>query len=158
MSSDIDRKMLQETLALRYTTIPFTVFSPKLDLQQESIDHFEEQESSGPSAQPFFSRDTDASSDLKDFRGGFTTSPWRRLSLTAHYRRYEKDSYYDHLNDVFFGGEGFGYPAFIRRRKIVSDEIEPKLVWHTASWLKTTLSYKLVATDFHTATDDIRLD
>ena len=154
MASDMDRKALQETLALRYTTIPWTVLFAEARFQQESIEHFEEQTTVGPVSQ-LFTRDTEASSDLKDFRGGFTASPWRRLSLTAHYRRYEKDSYYNHLNDVFFGGEGFGYPAFIRRRKIVSDEIEPKLVWHTTSWLKTTLSYKLVATDFHTATDPL---
>jgi hypothetical protein len=156
MASEVDRKSLRETLALRYTTIPFTVLFAEGALQQESIDHLEEQDTlSGPAPQQLFARDTEATSDLRDFRGGFTTSPWRRLSLTAHYRRYEKDSDYDHVRDEYFGGEGLGYPAFIRQRKIVSDEIEPKLVWHSASWLKTTLSYKLVATDFHTATDSL---
>jgi len=159
MSSTVDRKSLQESLALRYTTIPFTVLFAEARLQQESIDHSEEQNSFAAPAPPtqLFERETEASSDLKDFRGGFTTSPWRRLSLTAHYRRYEKDSYYNHVIDRYFGGPGLGYPAFIRRRKIVSDEIEPKLVWHTAGWLKTTLSYKLVATDFHTAVDPLRV-
>jgi hypothetical protein len=158
MSSDLTRKVLQESLVLRYTTIPFTVLFGEARLQQESIDQSEDQESiAGPVPQQLFSRDTEASSDLKDFRGGFTTSPWRRISLTAHYRRYEKDSYYDHVKDVYFGGEGFGYPAFIQRRKIVSDEIEPKLVWQALPWLKTSLTYKLVASDFHTGTDSLRV-
>lgn len=151
--SDVDRRSLQETLALRYTAIPFTVLFAEGRLQQESIGHFEQQESLDYP----FERDTEASSDLRDLRAGFTTSPWTPLSLTAHYRRYEKDSSYDHVVDELLGADGFGYPAFIRRRKIVSDEIEPRLVWRTTSWLKTTLSYKLVATDFHTATDPLAL-
>jgi hypothetical protein len=120
-------------------------------LQQEIVGHFEER----AAADYPFERDTDASNNLRDFRGGFTTSPWRPISFTAHYRRFEKDTEYDHLEDVLFGGPGLGYPAFIRRRKITSDEVEPRLVWHATPWLKTTLSYKLVATDFDTAVDPL---
>src|SRR5204862_3097239 len=38
-------------------------------------------------------------------------------------------------------------------RELETDEVEAKLVCRPARWLKTTLTYQLVATDFHTTTD-----
>src|SRR5258708_40152892 len=48
-----------------------------------------------------------------------------------------------------------GYSAFSRWRDLRTDEVEARLVAHVASWLKATLSYKVVASDFHTATDPV---
>jgi hypothetical protein len=44
------------------------------------------------------------------------------------------------------------YPGFILGRKIKTDEVETKLVLRPASWLSTTLSYKIEGTDFSTTT------
>jgi len=48
---------------------------------------------------------------------------------------------------------GLGYPGFIRSRDLLNNEVETKLVLRPADWLKTTLSYKLLRSDFRTDTD-----
>ena len=144
---DLDKNVVEEKIALRYTKIPFTVLFAEARLQQESTGESQEQVGGGHD----FRRVTDATTDLRDFRVGFNTSPWRWLSLNAHYRHYQKENDYDHLVDESV--HGGGYPAFIRALDRKTDEVETKLVLHPVSWLRTTFSYKLVATDYETVTD-----
>jgi len=160
--SDLDKASVQENVLLRYSKIPFTTLFAEARLQQESIGQFEEQMQAGGGGFQDFLRDTDASSELKDFRLGFNTSPWQRVSLSAHYFWRDSQSDYDHKKDfaTFFDdqgnptlGPGDGYSAFIRSRDLQTDGIEAKLVVRPASWLKTTLKYQLAATDYHTTTD-----
>src|SRR5204863_1184706 len=99
-----------------------------------------------------FSRDTKAGSDLRDFRVGFNTSPWRRLSFNAHYRRAEKHNHYKHILD---STPDTGYSAFIRSLERTSDEVETKMILHPATWLKTSLGFKWIETDYRTATDPV---
>ncbi len=151
---DLDKALWEESLALRYTTLPFTVLFAEARLQQESIGQFQEEigdDTKGGSQS--FLRQTDATSDRQDFRAGFTTSPWQRVSLSAHYRHYQKESDYDHRRDESIHGPG--YPAFIRWRDVDTDEVETKLVLRPCNWLKTTLAYKLVTTEYQTATDPV---
>jgi hypothetical protein len=51
--------------------------------------------------------------------------------------------------------EGLGYSAFIRSRDLDTDEVLVKLVWRPATWLRTSISYQLVATDYQTVTDPV---
>ncbi|MBI4325115.1 MAG: hypothetical protein HY674_07605 [Chloroflexi bacterium] len=153
IGSDLDKASVEEHFGLRYTRIPFTVLFAEGRLQQESIGQVEQQ-SAGHHA---FLRDTDASSDLKEARVGGTISPWTRVSVTAHYKHREKQSAYDHRIDQH-PGSGYpdfnnGYSAFIRSREIATDEFMTKLVVRPAAWVKTTLSYQQVASDYITATD-----
>jgi len=153
-SSNVDKWTLEEDVAVRYNKIPFTVLYAEGRFQQEQIDHFE----SGFIDDGFddsrdFVRDTDATSDLRQYRAGFTFSPVPRVSLESSYKRREKTSDYDHLTDSDgsqppFSLPGNGYPAFIVAREVRSDEIEAKLVLRCTSWLKTTLKYQLVSTDY----------
>ena len=150
ITSHLDTANVEEKVALRYTKIPFTVLFAEARLQQEHTGQFEQDVGGGYD----FLRDTSASTQLADFRAGFNTSPWQRLSFNAHYRHYDNESRYNHLRDEAPIGEpGDGYSAFIRWRDLRTDEAEARLVGRVASWLKATLSYKVVATDFHTATD-----
>ena len=64
------------------------------------------------------------SSQSIDMRAGFSTSPWRSISLSAHYRRYEDDSNYQPNQNVQPVG---GYPGFPRSRDLLTDEAEAKL-------------------------------
>jgi hypothetical protein len=82
---------------------------------------------------------------LTDVRAGFNTSPWPIVSLSAHYRRYEDDSRYK-TNQV--PQPVGGYPGLIRWRDLLTDEIEAKLVLRPSTWLKATLSYQFVTTDY----------
>ena len=75
-------------------------------------------------------------------------APWRTISFTAQFNKRISDSDYTDPRD-----DTPGYPAFIRERKIDTDEILAKLVVKPAKWLKTTLSYRLIGTDYFTATD-----
>jgi hypothetical protein len=156
--ANLDRTTVEESFGLRYTQIPFTVLYVDTRFQQEQIGQSEDGLDLDTGTQILL-RDTDASSDLKDFRAGFSVSPWQRVSLTANYRHRIKESDYDHrLDQTPAGTPGNGYSAFIREREMESDEVEAKLVARPVSWLKTTLSYQYVTTDFTTVTDPSTLN
>jgi hypothetical protein len=135
---------------LRYTKIPFTTLLAEARLKQESLGRFDEQ-TGGLSP---FVRDTDATSNWQEYRGGFSVSPWRQVSLSAQYKHRLRDTDYDNERHETPAGLAYpGYPGFIRKRAIDTDEVETKLVIHPTTWLKTTLAYHLVATDYHTTTE-----
>jgi len=141
LSSDYDQRSAMENMAARYTKIPFTVLFAEGRLEQQSIGQIDSD------LQPTgnFVEHTDFSSQLTDFRAGFSTSPWRWMTLSAHYRRYENDSHYGGVGPQQPPG---GYPDFFRSRELLTDETEAKLVVRPCNWLKTTLSYQLLTTDF----------
>ncbi len=179
LTGNSSKTAVEENVALRYTAIPFTVLYVEGRFQQQDYGLFERQFADqagedGSHSYFGFQRDTDATSDRKDHRVGFTVSPWPRVSFNAHYRHRDRSTDYDHVQD--FGGfdengapaagiggvdaEGNvipgpanGYPAFIRARDLVSDDVEAKLVLRPAKWMKTTLKYQIVASDFRTTTD-----
>jgi mono/diheme cytochrome c family protein len=153
--SAIDRATVTEHVGLRYAKIPKTVLFAEGRLRQESLDQFEDQ----PDGNYPLRRDTDATSDVRDFRGGFNTSPWRPMSFSASYRWLEKRTRYDHRMDLVpsaFGDfPGDGYSAFIRERDTCTDEVEARLAYHWSARLKTTFSYRLVSSDYRTSTDPV---
>jgi len=154
--TDIDRAALEESLRLRYTGLPFTTLFAEGRLQQESIGQYEESiDQSGGGFQDFL-RDTDASSDLRDWRIGFSASPWTRATLTAHYRQFQRLANYEHLRDIVPSAtpsRNEGYSAFIRSRDVATDEIDARFTLRATRWLKTTLGYKYSQTDYWTETD-----
>lgn len=153
--SETERTTLTEHVGLRYAKIPRTVLFADGRLQQESLDQFEDQ----PAGDHPLRRDTEAATDMLDFTGGFNTSPWRRFSCSSSYRWLQKQTGFDHVMDVVpspFGDfPGDGYSAFIRDRKTQTDEFEARLVYHWTARLKTTFSYRLVASDYWTAVDPV---
>lgn len=159
-SSQRDKAILQEDAGLRYTKIPFTVLFADARFRQEWIDSFDMDRMSVPQVTDFLV-DTDARNDLKDFRTGFTISPWSRVSLEGSYRRsFETTDYSNPLDVTFIDPSpvpglfsGNGYPAFFRQRDIKEQQVEGRLVLRPARWLKTTLKYQLVASDYRTVTD-----
>jgi hypothetical protein len=149
LHSDSDLSSFSEAVGLRFTKIPFTALFAEARLQQESIGLTEEEDGG---LTPFL-RNTDSTSDLKDFRAGFNTSPWRRISLSGQFRRYTDQTYYDNLFKEVPRGEG--YPAFISQRGIFSNEAEAKLAVQVSPWLKTTLGYQWLDNDYRTTTDPV---
>ncbi len=139
LSSDYDQSSVTENAALRYNKIPYTSLFADARLQQETIGQYDYdiQPASG------FTQNTSFSSQLSDVRAGFNTSPWRSISLSAHYRRSEDDSHY--ANDPGLPIPAT-YPGFIQARDLVTDEIEAKLTWHIRSWLKTAFTYQYLNT------------
>jgi hypothetical protein len=72
------------------------------------------------------------------------------VALSGHYKQRDSDSDYDNSKLAL---DPAGYPAFIRARRIATDELQAKLVLKPLSWLKTTLTYQEVETKYSTTTD-----
>jgi hypothetical protein len=141
LRANYDESSARENVALRYTKIPFTVLFAEGRLEQQRVGQSDmDLQSSGNYVEKI-----DFSSESTDFRAGFSTSPWRWVSLTAHYRRNENDTSYPPNAPAQPAG---GYPDFFRSRELLTDEIETKLVLKPSSWLKTTFSYQYLTTDF----------
>lgn len=151
LDSNLDRAAVEEHIGARFTGLPFTVFFAEGRFAQESIDQTEARTGSGAE----FLRDTDASSELREARAGFTVSPWTRVSLTAQYKLRHKNIAYDHLEDRDDVFTSEGYSAFITGRDARVNEFSAKLAIRAASNLKLGLTYQLVAADYDTATEGI---
>ncbi len=152
--SDMDRSIFTEEAGLRFTKIPFTTLYAEARFQQDNLGQLE-QEIDGLT--PFL-RNTDTRSDEQNFRAGFTTSPWRWVSLSGHVLHYDKSTDYDHLLKEALGQPFEGYPAFIRWRDLVTDEAEGRLSLQWNRWLKTSLSYQWLDTEYRTATDPVTVN
>jgi hypothetical protein len=145
LASDYDLSSFSETLALRYTKIPFTALFADVRAQQQSIGQ------SDSDIQPGYAYEENPTyaNQATDLRFGFNTSPWRQVTWSAHYRRYEDDSWYERGAVQQPAG---GYPGFIKSRTLLTDEAETKLAIHPASWLKTTFTYRYLITDYSSVT------
>jgi hypothetical protein len=142
--SDYDRATFMQNAGLRFTGIPFTTLFAEARLQEETVGQFE---TTDGDLNPFL-RNTDTQSDLVDYRFGFNTSPWRRVSLSAHYRNSDHHTTYDNLQKAFEG-----YPGFMRWRDLLTQEAQTKLAWQANAWLKATLSYQWRQNQYTTATE-----
>lgn len=161
VDSNLNKHKYSETAALRFTRIPFTVLFADARLDQESVSQYEEQllqpSIGGQTFDAYgFERDTDFSNHRGDWRAGFNTSPWRSVSLSAHYRSRFSASDYNHpLDDYLSGPSRFpneGYSAFITHRDLDGDEIQAKLVLRPTTWLKTAFTFQTLASDYATTT------
>ncbi len=145
LASEYAQSTVSETVDLRYTKLPFTTLFTDLRFEQESIGQSDSDLQPGAS----FLENPSFSSQASDVRAGFTTSPWQRATFSAHYRRYENDSSYKTNQPPQPSG---GYPGMLEWRNWISDEAEAKLVVRASSWIRTTLSYQFVQTDYKLAT------
>ncbi len=141
----LDDTSARENVALRFTQIPYTVLFAEARLQQESLGRFEEGQED---TQPFI-RDTDADIQSEEYRAGFNTSPWSRLSLGGSFRHSEKKT--DYLNAVTNLSD-FAYPGFFLSRDIKVNEANARVVLRPAPWLRTTWNYKWMETEFDNVT------
>jgi len=149
INSDLDRSIFSQDVGLRFSKIPFTTLFADARFRQDAVGMYEE-EINGLT--PFL-RNTDIKSDLTDFRVGFNTSPWRRVSFSGHYRRYDDETDYDTNLKEPLGLEG--YPAFIRSRDLLSNEAQTKLSLQIAAWLQTSLTYEWTKNHYRTTTDPV---
>lgn len=155
--TEIDKVVVDESIALRYTRVPFTTLYTEARLQQESLDQYENVAGDLP---PTFLRDTDAASNLFDVRTGFDSSPLRWLKLGAFYRWRDRSTTYDGTaNDNNFPPVVMqGYPALITDRDLTSQEVETRLTLRPNHWWKTVFTWRLVATDYDTTTKSVSVN
>ena len=152
---DFDRFTAEEKFLLRNTQIPYTVLYGEARFRQETIQELAGLNATEDTSTFNFTRDTDTSRLWELYRAGFQVSPWSRVSFNAYYQRRNRDDTFDHNTDTRPYSTDLGYPAFITARETTTDEAAAKIVLRPATWLKTTLSYRLVSTDFETATHTI---
>lgn len=151
-SSDHDKQVIEERLSLRYDRIPRTVLHAEARLRQEATGQFE-QDVRADRTDLSYVRDTDATGRLKDFKGGFSVSPWAAVTFSANYRRREDKDRHVHRTDTdASGAPGNGYPAFLLARDERTDEIEARLAARVTRWLRVTLKYELTSTEFSNVT------
>ena len=143
LDANLDRAAIEEHAGARFTAIPYTVLFIESRAVQETIDQTESRTGEGST----FLRDTDTEGRIHEGRIGFTISPWTPMSLTAHYKRRERDWDYDHLTDLDEWRGEPGYSAFITDQAIGLDEISAKLSVRPANWIKVGLTYQLFSSD-----------
>ena len=150
--SDIDRTTLTESVAIRSARVRYTTLFADARLKQEWLGHHESAD-----GHYLFVRDTDAQSQLWEGRIGFDTSPVAWAKLGAHYRLQKRHTTYD---DGFADGDPadiLGYPTLIRSRDLDTQEFESRLTLRPLQWLRLTFKHRLVATDYHTATEPVSI-
>jgi hypothetical protein len=147
-ASDLDKMAVEERFGIQFTKIPGTVLFAEARWRQEKLDHFEE----GIGGLDFL-RETEATTWFQEYRGGLTLTPWTWLAFKTEYRRRLKEIDYDHARDEFFGRPNQGYSAFIRWRRTDLDEYNSRLILRWSPAVRSTLSYRLVSTDYFTETE-----
>ncbi len=138
----------RENFSLRYTGIPWTVAFAEARLRQESFQRFEEGFLESPTlTSQLLTNTTDADIESEEYRVGFNTSPWQRLSLGANFKQSFKHTGYSSTNTVLGA-----YPGFLQWRDIDENQVEARLVYRATGWLKTSFSFQWRKTDFDSAT------
>jgi hypothetical protein len=147
--SSNNKQSLAETAGLRYTKIKYTTLYAEARLTEQDIDLSERETADGTQD---FKRQTDTTVMRQDYRVGFNTSPWRRITLTGQYRY----AFYhnDYNNNV---DTTAGYPAFITLQDFETDEALAKVTVRPCSRVSLAFTYRYVETDIKTTTDSIPL-
>jgi mono/diheme cytochrome c family protein len=151
VGSDYNESTVEEDMALRFSKIPFTSVYAEGRWQQQDIGQFDQFSSSEDVLnKAVFTQHTIFDGRTSDLRLGFDTSPWRFVSLSAHYRYDDDDSRYD--SSKLVQPSPTAYPTFITARDINTHEFEAQLVLHPSSLFKTTLSYQNYDTAYEVTT------
>lgn len=149
--TDLDRAIFMQNAGLRFTGLPFTTLFAEVRFQEETLGQYETTD--GGLNQ--FLLNADTQTGTVDYRFGFNTSPWRRISLSGHYRNFDRQTDYDTLRKEAYGEPYQGYPGFLRWRDLLSQEAQAKLAWQANAWVKATLSYQWRQNDYRTATEEV---
>jgi hypothetical protein len=146
-SGSLDTDSVRENLGLRYTAIPYTVLFADARLLQQSLRRFDEGYLQSFTSFGLFTNRTDADIESEEYRVGFNTSPWARLSLGASFKHSDARTHYNGTNTLFGN-----YPGFIQWRDIDENQVEARVVYRAAAWLRTSFDFRWRKTDFDSAT------
>ena len=147
ISTDKDRKGLEEHLSLRFSGLQRTDLYGRGEWSQHDIDLEEREIEDGSLG---FERSTDTDRSGSSYKLGFNTSPIRRITLSGHYKRERTDNEYNHQRDTLPDG----YSAFINEQNITTNELGAKLSLQPRSWIRTSLAYRLVDREIDTTFDN----
>lgn len=140
-----DEDGFEESVGARYTGIARTTLYAEGKWSQRTIDLREREIEDGVLS---FDRLTHGDRDGQRYTVGINTSPLRRTTFTARYRRIHKENDYHHHSDT-----EPGYSAFITDQRFTTDELTTKVSVRISNKIQGTLKYQLVATDIDTASE-----
>ena len=145
ITGNLDSRSARENAVLRWSGIPYSVFSLEARLRQEDLGRFEER----PAGNDPFTRDTDAIIITQEYRVGFTTSPWAKWSFGGGARHRDKSADYDH---EVFHPLGYLYPGFILWRDVEENQLDARLTYRPSGWFQTSFDYRWLQADYDSAT------
>jgi hypothetical protein len=157
--SSVDKQGLEEHVGFRYTKIPYTTLYTEAKWVQDSYsDDVNQSIVNGPA--PFAAATgtylgtpggygLDLQVLRQEYTGGFSTSPWSRMTLSAQYRHKRTDN----LTTTRYNVVGpTAYAGTLQDQEFVEDEISTKLTYRPFSKLMFTLKYQLVSEDTYNTT------
>ena len=145
--SDTDKESVEETLGARYAGIPYTTLyaDGKWKEEQYSLSQSEADDNVTDVL-----RNTITDVFRQQYTVGFNSSPFRRVTWSAHYRRIMEVNSYNNTVDI-----SPGYPGFITEQDFTTDEVVARLTVRPHAKLTVAFQYKLTATDIQTANKSI---
>ena len=146
LSASFDRTTTDENFGLHYTRIPRTVLFADARFRQEDQRRWEQQ-FGGPEP---FAQNRDSTRDVQEYRVGANVAPFERITVSGHLKRRVKESRFDGPTGA--PPPGHAYPGFIRAQDIDTDEGELRVSWRPSAWLRTSVSYRVLASDYRTTT------
>jgi mono/diheme cytochrome c family protein len=152
--SNQDKRTVEERFELRYEKIPYTTLYAELDFRQEDIGQFEQQFiNDGFGSDKDYLRQMDSLGDVKQFKGGFRTSPWSQVTFSASYgHRIKTDDYQHNLDTDLSANSGNGYPGYLLNRDETSDTVDFRIAARLNRWLRSSVSYQYTTTDYRNIT------
>lgn len=149
-----DKQMIESTLGLRYTGIPFTALYAEGRWRQEKNTLFERQlEEDSLAAGDAFVRKTDGDTSRQDYTIGFNTSPFRRVTWAGRYTLRLRENQHHHQEDQRARTTGLGtYPAFITEQHINTNELSTQLTVRPFARLSVMGKYQFTDTEIYTKT------
>ena len=162
IGANIDQTATEENVGIRYTGWRRSVLYVDARLLQSRIGQRENQfvDDNFPFEDDFM-RDTDAELDGREFRWGWNWSPLQRLTVQTRYRQRDRRNRYRHTRDVHLGDftpSGDGYPAYIRSRRLDTDDFHVKFNIRVSRKLRATLAWRTIADDYELRVAPVHYD
>lgn len=148
--TDLDKAAVAEHVSVRFTGLPFTTLHAEGRLQQECIAQRETDLGGRP-----FHRDTDADSNTREVQIGFDSSPRAWLKFGSQYRFFNRETAFNDGFADFPTDPIEGYPTFFQSLGRTTHEIESRLTLRPVRRLTTTLTHRLVQTEFETGKESL---
>ena len=147
LNSSNNRESLDETVAARFTKIPFTTLYAEGKWTEARRTLSENDLQNGIST---LALDSSASDFRQDYRLGFNSAPLNHVTWSGRYRHLIDHNTYDYPTDT-----AAGYPGFITAQDFVTDEFMTKLTLRPVTRFSVSLMYQLIATDIRTGTESV---
>jgi hypothetical protein len=142
-SSDSEKKELEGTVGMRYTSIPrTTLYADARILVGKTDDTWMENGDSLGAIDLV----REAQITRQYYTAGFNSAPWSRVSISGRFRHSVRDNDYGNSVDL---NPDTGYPGLLTGERLTSDDGMLKLSLRVSGKLQLFLGYQYSATNIH---------